>query len=182
MWELDHKESWVTKNWCFWTVLLEKTLESPRTTRRSNKSSLKEISTEYSLERLIVELNIQYFSHLMLRTDSLEKTLMLGIEDWRQDEKGMTEEEMVGWHHWLNGHEFEQAGELEMGREACHAAVHGVAKSRIQLSDWTELNWRQRKKKMLGVTGDSVVENPPASVGDVGSILDLGRFHLLQNN
>ena len=106
MWELDYKESWEWRNWCFWTVVLEKTLESSLDTRRSNKSILKEISSEYSLEGLILKLKLQYFGHLMSRTDSFEKTLMLGkIEGGSV--KGMTEDEMVGWHPWLNGLEFE---------------------------------------------------------------------------
>ena len=75
----------------------------PWTARRSNPSLLKEISPEYSLEELILKLKLQYFGHLMQRTDSLEKTLMLG----RQEEKGTTEDETVGWHHRLDGHEFE---------------------------------------------------------------------------
>ena len=76
---LDHKESWALKNWCFWTVVLEKTLESPLTARRSNQSVLKEISPEYSLEGLMLKLKLklQYFGHLMQRTNSLEKTLIL---------------------------------------------------------------------------------------------------------
>ena len=81
--ELDYKESWVLKNWCFWTVVLEKTFRVPWTARRSNQSILKEISPEYSLEGLILKL--QYFGHLMRRTDSFEKTLMLGkIEGGRR--------------------------------------------------------------------------------------------------
>ena len=76
MWELDHKKSWALKNWGFWTVVLEKTLESSlKTTRRSNQSIIKEISPEYSLEGLM--LNLQYFGHWMRRTDLLEKTLVL---------------------------------------------------------------------------------------------------------
>ena len=87
--------------WC-WRRLLR----VPWTARRSNQSILKEIRPEYSLEGLMLKLKLQYFGHLMRRADSLEKTLMLGkIEG--QEEKGMTEDEMVGWHHWLNGHEFE---------------------------------------------------------------------------
>ena len=77
MWELDCPESWVPKNSCFWTVVLEKTLESPLTARRSNQSILKEISHGCSLEGLMLKLKPQYFGHLMGRTDSLEKTLML---------------------------------------------------------------------------------------------------------
>ena len=78
MWELDHKEGWVPKNWYFHTVVLEKTVENPWTARRPNQSILKEISPEYSLEGLMLRLKLQYFDHLMGRTDSFEKTLMLG--------------------------------------------------------------------------------------------------------
>ena len=74
IWELGYKESWALKNWCFWTVVLEKTLESPLDCKRSNQSTLKEISPEYSLEGLMVKLKLQYLCHLMWRTDSLEKT------------------------------------------------------------------------------------------------------------
>ena len=80
-------------------------LRVPWTARRSNESILNEISPEYSLEGLMLKLNLQYFGHLMGRTDSLKKTLMLGKT--RQEKKGMTEDEMVGWHHQLDGHEFE---------------------------------------------------------------------------
>ena len=85
-------------------MVLEKTLESPWTASRSNLSILKEISPEYSLEGLMQKLKLQYFAH-EIRTDSLEKTLMLGkIESGGE---GTTEDEMVGWHHQLNGYEFE---------------------------------------------------------------------------
>ena len=77
MWDLDYKESWALKNWCFWTVMLEKT-RVPWTARGSNQSILKEISPEYSLEGLMLKLKLQYFGHLMWRTNSFEKTLMLG--------------------------------------------------------------------------------------------------------
>ena len=78
MWELDCEESWVPKNWYFWTVVLEKILEIPWTARRSNQSILKEISPGCSLEGLMLKLKLQYFGCLMRRVDSLEKTLMLG--------------------------------------------------------------------------------------------------------
>ena len=74
----------------------------------SNQSVLKEINPEYYLEGLVLKLKLQYFGHLIRRTDLLEKALMLG-KHWSQEEKGMTEDEMVGWHHWLNGYEFEQS-------------------------------------------------------------------------
>ena len=83
MWELDYKESWAPNNWCFWTVALEKTLESP-TARRSNQSILKEISPRCSLVGLMLKLKLQYFGHLMQRADSLEKTLMLGKIEGRR--------------------------------------------------------------------------------------------------
>ena len=78
MCELDRKESWASKNWCFWAVVLEKTLQSPLDCKEINQSILKEISPEYLLEGLMLKLKLQYFGHLMWRTDSLEKTLMLG--------------------------------------------------------------------------------------------------------
>ena len=87
--------------WC-WRRLLR----VPWTARRSSQLILKEISPEYSLEGLMLKLKLQYFGHLMRRTDSMEKTLMLGKIEGRK-EKGTTEDEMVGWHHRLNGHEFE---------------------------------------------------------------------------
>ena len=85
MWELDYKESWAPKNWCFWTVVWRRLLRVPWTARRSNQSILKEISPEYSLEGLMLKLKLQYFGHPMWRTESLEKTLMLGkIEGMRR--------------------------------------------------------------------------------------------------
>ena len=85
MWDLGHKKGWAPKNWCFRTVVLEKTLAIPWTARSSNKSIPKEINLEYSLETLMLKLKVQYFGHLMWRTDSMGKTLMLGkIEGYRR--------------------------------------------------------------------------------------------------
>ena len=85
MWELDCEESWALKNWCFWTVVLEKTLKSPLDCKEVNQSILKEISLEYSLEELMLKLKLPYFGHLMQRADSFEKTLILGkIEGGRR--------------------------------------------------------------------------------------------------
>ena len=104
-WTIKKAERWRTdafELWC-WRRLLR----VPWTARISSQFILKEISPDYSLEGLMLKLKLQYFGHLMWRTDSFEKTLMLGkIEG---EGKGMTEDKMVGWHHWLNGHEFEQS-------------------------------------------------------------------------
>ena len=102
MWELDYKESWAPKNWCFWTVVLEKTLKSPLDCKEI-QSILKEISPGCSLEGLMLKLKLQYFGHLIWRVDSLEKTLLLGGIGGRRRGRQRT---IAGWHCQLNGHEF----------------------------------------------------------------------------
>ena len=99
----EHRRIDAFELWC-WRRLLR----VPWTARRSNQSILKEISLEYSLEGLMLKLKLQYSGHLMAKNWLTGKDPDAG-KGWRQEEKGMTEDEMVGWHHWLNGHEFEQA-------------------------------------------------------------------------
>ena len=132
MWELDHKEGWAMKDWCFWTVVLEKTLESPLDCKK-----MKPVNPKWNQSWIFIG-----------RTDAEAKAIVLWPSDakswlirkdpdagknWRQEEKGRTEDEMVGWHHWLNGHEFEQAP----GDGEGQGCLAWRTKSQTWLSDWT---------------------------------------------
>ena len=162
-------ESWTVKKAECWRIdafelwRWRRLLRVPWTAKQSNQSILKEISLGCSLEGLMLKLKLQYFGHLMRRTDSLKKTLMLG---------GIGVRRRRVWQRmrWLDGitdsmdMSLSELRELVMDREAWRAAIHGVTKSRTWLSDWTE----------LGFPGGSTVENLPTNAGDMDSILRLG--------
>ena len=132
----EHRRIDAFELWCWWRLL-----KVPWSARRSNQSILKVISSEYSLEGLMLKLKLQYFGHLM-RTDSFEKTLLLGKIEGRR--RRGRQSEMVAWHQRLNGCEFEHAPRVVMDREAWCAAVHVVANV---VHDWaTELNWTDGRR------------------------------------
>ena len=137
VWELEHKESWAPKNWCFWTVVLEKTLESPLDCKE-----IKPVSPKGNQSWIVIG-RTDADAEFSIPWPPDAKNWLIGKDPdagkgWRQEEKGTTEGETVGWYHWLYEHEFEQFQELVMDKGAWHAAVHGVTKNHTWLSDWTD--------------------------------------------
>ena len=164
MWELDCEEGWVPQNWCVWTVVLEKILISPG----------------ISLEGMMLKLKLHYFGHLMLRVDSLEKTLMLG---------GIGSRRKRGWQRmrWLDGIinsmdvSLSELQEMVMDREAWRAAIHGVAKSQTRLSNWTELNWIVYESESHWVVSSSLLSHGLYSPwNSPGQNTGVGKLSLLQ--
>ena len=145
--KVEHRRIDAFELW-YWKRLLR----VPRTARRSNQSNLKEINPEYSLEGLMLKLKLQYFGHLMQGTDSFEKTPDAG-KDWRQEEKGTAEDEMVGWHHRLNGHEFEQAPGVGDGQGGL-ACCSPWGPKELDMTDRDNLhNWTERENLHSSLDG-----------------------------
>ena len=180
MWENIYthiwEESWALKNWCFWTVALEKTLESSL-----NCKEIQLVHSEgdrpwdfFGRNDAKAETPVLWPPHV--------KSWLIGKDsdagrDWGQEEKGTTEDEMAQWHHWLYGCELSELRELVMDREAWHAAIHGVAKSQTWLSDWNELNWTD-VYILLDFPGGSDGKASVHNVGDLG--YETGRQQQLQ--
>ena len=144
MWELDHKEGWVLKNWCFWIAVLEKTLESPLDCKE-----IKPVNPKGNQSWIFTEKTDAEAEALILWPPDA-KSWLIGKDpdagkDWRQEEKGMTEDEMVGWHHRLDGHEFEQAlgdGEEQGSLACCSPWGHKESETTEQLNNNNILKYR----------------------------------------
>jgi len=149
MWELDHKEDWVLKNWCFQIVVLEKTPESPLDCKEIKSVNPKNQPWIF-IGRTDAEAEAPILWQLDVKSWLTGKDLDAG-EGWRQKEKGAAEDEVLREHHALSGHELSKLQEIVMDRGAWHAAVHGVAKSLTWLSDWT-ITMAKKKKSLLVVT------------------------------
>ena len=142
MWELDCEESWAPKNWCFWTMVLEKTLESPLDCKE-----IQPVHSKGDQSLVFFGRNDGKAETPILRPPHV-KSWLIGKDsdaerDWRQEEKGMTEDEMAGWHHWLNGCEFEWTpgvGDGQGGLVCCNSWGHKESDTTEWLQ-WTELNW-----------------------------------------
>ena len=140
MWELDHEEAWKLKNWCFWAVVLKKTLESPMDCKE-----IKPVNPERNQSWIFIGRTDDETAVPILWPPNAKNRLIArdpdAGKDWRQEEKGMTEDEMVGWYHRLDGHEFEQAPGVGDGQGSLVCCRPWGHKGWTQLCDWTELNW-----------------------------------------
>ena len=136
MWKLDHKDGWVLKNWCVWTVVLKKTLESPLDCKEIKPVSPKGNQSWIFIGRTVAEAEVPILWPPDVKNWLIWKDSDAG-NDWRHEEKGTTEDEMVGWHQWLDEYEFEQAPGVGDGQRSLVFCSPWVTKSRTWLSDWT---------------------------------------------
>ena len=150
MWELDYKKGWALKNWYFWTVVLEKTLESPLDCKEIQPVHPKGNQSWIFTGRTDANLKLQYFGHLMQRTDSLEKTLMLGKIEGRRRREPQRTRRLDGITDSMDM-SLSRLREMVKDRETRHAAVHGVAKSRTWLNDWTATTMCQTQYWLQGI-------------------------------
>ena len=163
MWELDHKEGWALKNWCFWTVALEKTLESPLSCKEMKPVNPKGNQSLIFIGRTDAEAEALILWPSDAQSWLIGKDLDAG-KDWTQEEKGTTEDEMVGWHHQINGHEFEQAlgdGEGQGSLACCSPWGH----KELDTTEW--LNWTEGRKRKMTERGKEVRKEGTRKVTEV---------------
>ena len=140
MWELDYKESWALKNWCFWIVVLEKTLESPLDYKEIEPVHPKGNHFWIFIGRIDAEAEAPILWPLDAKSWIIWKDPDTG-NDWRQEGKGRTEDEMTGWHHWLDGHELEDAPGVGMDKKP--GMLQSMGWQRVRHGQVTELNWTE---------------------------------------
>ena len=157
MWELDHKEGWALKNWCFWTVMLEKTLESPL-----NSKEIKLVNWKGNQPWIFIgRTDAEAEAPILWPSDAkcwLSGKDPDGGKDWGREEKGMTEDEMAGWHHWLNGHEFKLTQGDRKGQGSlvcCRPWGHDLA-----IEHWNEKGWSQTQYWWWWWGVSSMLEGP----------------------
>ena len=143
MWELDYKESWALKNWCFWTVVLEKTLDSPLDCKEIKPVNPKGNQSWIFIGKTNTEAETPIFWPPDMKNSLIWKDPDAG-KDWRKGEKGMTKDKMVGWHHWLNGHEFEKAPGVGDGQRSL-ACCSPWGRKESDMTEW--LNWTDSTKR-----------------------------------
>ena len=152
MWELDHNGSWTPKNWCFWTVVLEKTLESPLDSKEIKRVNPKGNQSWIFIGRTDAETETPIFWPPDVKSRLTGKDPDAG-KDWRQEEKGTTEDEMVGWHHWLYGNKFKQAPRTDEGQGSlacCSPCGRRVRHNwAIELTELMEGYWNKTEIRLL---------------------------------
>ena len=177
MWELDCEESWALENWCFWTVVLEKTLESPLDCKEIQPVYSKRVQSWVFIGRTDVEAETPILWPPHTKSGLIGKDPAAG-KDWRQEEKGAIEDEMVGWHHRLNGHEFRWtpgAGDGQGGL-VCFNSWGRRELDTTEWMNWTELNWSIPLVKDVGM--NPALNQPPE---EENGQLELKRKEIRKN-